>query len=710
MRACALLLALVTTACVPARRKVEGNIVRDIHFDGNDGRLFSGQTDYELRHALRSRASGFGLTVWPFVYTVDPAPYRPDFLPEDAQRLEVWFAHHGWFDARVAGWDVRFPRPQTERRAGVVDLVGHVEPGPRSLVRAITLEGVPPTLSPVVGAALRRSEVQEGDAFDQAAVEATRAAIVASLREHSRPYAEATVAVTAHPDEQAVDVVYHVVPGIVGSVGPVRIVGEKAVEARFVRQTARLKPGDAFKESDLRAAQRRLFEMGTFSVVHVTPDLSDPTRAEVPVRVKVTETKFRRLRLGVGFDYDSYVPILRTSARLRDTNLFGQLWKADLGAKVGAGIDLDEADLYSGQATWGVDLAVRDPRLFSQRASLELSGAVTQDIYNGLWAYRRPEADLALVVRATDHVQLRFGPHVEQYVFLGEFGPRVQAAQQRLFGIESDEAFLYELTSLDQQAQWDWRDDPVRTTRGSWYSLQLREAVKLTPNGYSFVRATGEARRFVPLRFADRESAFPLTFAGRVAGTVIAPFERGTAIPLPERAYLGGPTSVRGFRPNQVGPYSTLCTYETTTSRTGFLGLGPPEQDERVTRYHLPDGGAVSAQASGELRYDWVYGVLLSSFVDVGALSSTVGTLSPDDLRVSVGLGARYDTVVGPLRFDISARPLYPEDAGPTRYAQCDLLDSEPRNIDFLDNFTQLDRAGQFPLAIVFYVTFGEAI
>jgi hypothetical protein len=73
-------------------------------------------------------------------------------------------------------------------------------------------------------------------------------------------------------------------------------------------------------------------------------------------------------------------------------------------------------------------------------------------------------------------------------------------------------------------------------------------------------------------------------------------------------------------------------------------------------------------------------------------------------------VGARYDTVVGPLRFDISARPLYPEDAGPTRYAQCDLLDSEPRNVDFLDNFTQLDRAGQFPLAIVFYVTFGEAI
>jgi outer membrane protein assembly factor BamA len=703
------LLALLS-ACVPARRKVEGNIVRSVHFEGNDSRPFSGQTDYELRQAVRTRATGFGLTTWPLVYTVEPRQYRPDFLDEDAWRLEVWYAHHGWFDARASGWDVRFARPQTDRRAGVVDLVGHVDPGPRSVVRSVVVEGVPSTLTPVVNAALRRSLAQEGDPFDLAALEATRAELLGNLHDHARPYAKVELAVEAHPEARAVDVIWRVDPGIVGRIGPVRIVGEKAVQERWIAEAARLKPGAAFRQADLRDAQRRLFDLGTFSVVTVEPDLSEPTRAEVPIKVKVTETKFRRLRLGVGFDYDSYVPIVRTSTRLRDTNLFGELVEAELGGKVGRAVDVVDADVFARLTTWGVDVALRDPRLYHQRVSFEVTGAVTQDIYNGLWAYRRPEADLALVVRATDHVQLRFGPHAEQYVFLGEFGPRVQEAQQRLFGIESDEAFRYELTSLDQHAQWDWRDDPVRTTRGSWYSLQLREALPLTPNGYGFFRAAGEARRFVPVRFADRTSAFPLTFAARTAATVVAPFRSGTQIPLPERAFLGGPTSLRGFRPNQVGPYTTLCTYEPATRRDGFLGLvGEPEAYERVTRYHLPEGGSIAAQASAELRYDWIYGVLLSGFVDAGALATDVTTVGPDDLRVSVGVGARYDTVIGPLRFDVAARPLYPEDAGPSRFAQCREPDAIPRNIDFFDNFTS-SPTRQLPLAIVFYLTFGEAI
>lgn len=708
MRGLGVLLLLVP-ACVPARRKIEGNIVRDIHFDGNDGRPFSGQTDYELRSGLRTRASGLGLTIWPFVYTVDPRPYRPDFLQEDAYRLETWYAHRGWFDAAVTGWEVDFVRPQTDRRAGVLDLVGHVDPGERSVVRSIRVEGVGDTLRPVVDAAIRHSLVREGDPYDQQALQDTRAAIVRHLQDHARPYARAELAATAYPEEHAVDVVYRVEPGIVGTVGPVRIVGEKAMKPRWIKDAARVRTGAPFQQAHLREAQRRLFDLGTFSVATVTPDLSDPTRPEVPIRVKVTEAKFRRLRLGVGFDYDSYVPIARTQLRLRDTNLLGQMWKADLGGSVGLGVNLGDGDVQS-IPTWSVDFAVRDPRLFRQRAAVELSGAVTQDYYNGLWAFRRPEADLALVVRATDHVQLRFGPHAESYTFLGEFGPKVQAAQQRLFGIESDEAFVYELTSLDQHAQWDWRDDPVRTTRGSWYSVQLREALPLTPHGYGFFRSTGEARRFVPLRAADRQSAFPLTLAGRLAGTVIVPFAPGSPIPLPERAFLGGPTSLRGFRPNQVGPYTTLCTYDTVSRGGGFLGLGgDPVEEERVTRYHLPDGGAVSAQTSAEVRYDWVYGLLLSGFVDAGVLTNDVGSLGLDDLRFSAGLGTRYDTVVGPLRFDVSVRPLYAEDRGPTRFAQCRVGDDVPRTIDLVDNFVDRETSA-LPVAIVFYLTFGEAL
>lgn len=705
-----LLMLLAASACVPARRKVDGNVVRDIAFDGNGG-AFSGQNDYQLRAQLEQRETGFGLSVWPFVYTVDPKTLRQDLLTRDAYRLEVWYAHHGWFDARFEGWQIRRVREASERRAGIVDLRGVIDPGPQSTVRTLRIDGLGTTLLALGKAVLRGAPIREGDPFDLAYVEATRVQLLEKLRDHAHAYARVSSSMEAHPDEQAVDVVLTVEPGVVARIGEISVEGNAKVDERFIRNAIDLEPGEAYSLSRLRDAQRRLFELGTFAIVTVDPDLSDPSRSEVPIRVRVTETKFRTLRVGVGFDYDSFLPVVSASTRIKHVNLLHELIRADFGVRAGLAFSLAEADVASRLPTWGVDLALSYPRLFSQRGAIELKGNVEQDVYSGLWAYRRPEADLHFVYRWSDDVQFRVGPHVEQYTFLGEFGPRVQQAQQRLFGVEGQEGFEYQLTALDQYATWDWRDDPVRTTRGSYYSLWFREAVPLSSVGYGFVRATGEARRYFPVRFRDRGSAFPLTLAGRTRGTVIVPYGATEVVPLPERAFLGGSTSLRGFRPNQVGPYTTLCTYDTVATRSGFLGLGGQTgTEERVTRYHLPNGGTATAEVGSELRYDWIYGLTLAGFGDLGVLTDTLQGLAADDLRVSAGVGLRYDTLIGPVRVDVSFRPLYPEDLGPQRYAQCNLEDEQPRVADFFSNFPGLREDRHPPFAMVLFLTFGESI
>jgi translocation and assembly module TamA len=719
-----LLLALVAlAACVPARRKVEGTIVRDLSFAGNGGAL-SGHNDYQLRLQMVQKEARYGVLVWPLLYTVTPRPLREEVLLRDAYRLEVWYAHHGWFDARVEGFELRQVRRETERRAGVVDIRGHVEPGAQSTVRSLRVEGVA-RFAAIQNAALRTAPIREGDPFDLDTLEATRDLLLSMLRDAAHPYATVEMTIEAHPEARAVDVVYAVEEGINADFGPVSLAGSEDVPERFIEGKAAVVTGDPYKFEALRAAQRRLFEMGTFSVVSVEPDLSDPTRAEVPISIRVTESKFRTLRLGVGFDYDSYIPVLRATARIRHVNLFHELLRAELGAKVGFAFDLNTADFSGRIPTWGVDSTVEYPRLFHQRGSLELRGSIEQDIYGGLWAYQRPEADLHLVYRFSEDVQFRVGPHVEQYTFIGEFGPAVQEAQQRLFGIESDAAFVYQLTSLDQFATWDWRDDPLHPTRGQYYSLTLREAVPLSQYGYGFVRTAGNASWYVPVRLAARGAAYPLTWILRSGGTAIFPYTVAKTVPLPERAFLGGSNSIRGFRSNQVGPYTALCTYQTVT-RGGFLGIdalapdGEPTTEEEVTRYYLPSGANYAVNAGTEMRYDWAYGVSFAAFLDGGALLDTItpGSLTDNALRGSVGVGARYDTKVGPLRFDVSFRPLYEEDRGPLRYSQCDPVDEVPRVVDLLSNFTAWrsysdDGSGERtrpPIAIVFFLTFGEAI
>jgi len=696
-------------ACTPARKEVDGNIVRSVTFEGNGG-LGSGHNNLQLRSQMEQGDSKFGLLTWPFIYTVDPEQLRTELLPRDAYRLEVWYAHHGWFDAKVTGWEMQRVRNATERRAGVVDVRGFVDPGPPSFIRTLELDGLDKNLKVLGSSVLRTAPIAKGDQFDLELVDATAALLRDKLHNLSRAYAKVTTEIAVDAEEHAVDVQLHATPGIACKYGEITIVGNDRIPSLYIEQNLVISEGDAYSLDALQDTQRRLFEMATFSIVVVEPDLSDPTSETVPITVKVEEAKWRSFRIGAGLDYDGFLFAPRVSTRVRHVNLFNQLMRAEIGLSAGLAYDVSVGETPESIPTWGISMSLAYPRIAAQRVAIELKGNYEQDVYSGLWAYRRPEADLHVVWKVNDDIQIRAGPHVEQYAFIGDYGPGQEIAQSRLFGIDATEGFRYQLTSLDQFVTWDWRNDPVRTTRGSYYTMSFREAFPLSESGYFFVASNLEARRYIPIRLKrGGRWAFPVTAVGKIRGEVIQPIG-DSQIPLPERAFLGGANSLRGFRTNQVGPYESLCTYDNVTRGGGLFGGGETEEVREVTHYHLPTGGTVAAEGSAELRYSWDYGVTLATFVDVGLLSPGWDELGFDDLRASFGVGARYDTLVGPIRFDLSFRPLYEEDLGPTRYRLCDEDDQEGRVFDFLSNFSGLRGDAHPPFATVFFLTIGESI
>ncbi len=711
-----LLVALL--ACGTARRDVEGDIVHSVKFDGNGG-FNSGHDDYALRQQMEQGDSRFGVMIWPLSVWVRPEVLDDESLWRDAYRLEVWYAHQGWFDAQVHGWQIQRIRARTENRAGAVDIRGFVDPGPPSTVRTLEVTGVETVLEAVVGSALRAAPLQEGAQFSLEGVNATRDQLLDKLRDHGRAYAQVTTEISAVPAEHAVDVKIAVDAGIVCTIGPITVEGENAVAEQLIRDRMRIAEGEPYSQKELRDARQRLFKTGTFSVITFNTDLADPTRADVPLAVKVTESDFRTLRVGGGFEYDSYIATVRASTRFTHVNLFHELLRFEVGGEVGVGLAFAEDRPLP---TYGVDTKITYPRISHQRGALELTALYEQDIYAGLWTYRKPEVGFHFVWEWNDDVVFRVGPHFEQYhIVTADFDVGEQLdTLKRLFGIEDPDSLDYELTALDQIVVWDWRDDPNRPRRGSYYTLDLREAFKLSEAGVNFVRASGEARRYIPLRFGDRPTAYPLTLAGKVRATGVLPFASTETVPLPERAFAGGPNGIRGFRASQVGQYETVCVYD-TTSRGSFFGIGGSEPYQVLSRYDLPSGGELSGEVSGEVRYDWVGGLVLAAFADAGFLSTDAFSPSTADGRWSVGAGVRYDTVVGPIRFDVSVRPLYPEDDGPVGGFQgCEpsrwngstfVDDRKVRVSDLFGNFPGLrDPANHPNFAIVFYITIGESI
>ena len=96
-------------------------------------------------------------------------------------------------------------------------------------------------------------------------------------------------------------------------------------------------------------------------------------------------------------------------------------------------------------------------------------------------------------------------------------------------------------------------------------------------------------------------------------------------MPFSKRYFLGGATSIRGWGRYEISP---------------------------LTDTGQPYGGDSMLAASAELRailHGNLGGVL---FLDIGNVWATSWAMRLNDLRYAIGPGLRYQTPIGPIRFD----------------------------------------------------------
>lgn len=714
--------------------------IRHVQFDGNGG-PFSGQNDLQLRHQLETEDSPFGLLIWPALYLVDPSILNVDLLPRDAYRLEVWYAHNGWFDAEVKGWELHMIRSKGKHRSGVIDIVGHVRPGPPSLVSEYEISGLSTNLKVLASTVRQNGYLHENTQFNLGYANQSRILLQQLLQNHAHAYASVDMAVRADPINEQVAVELQAVPGIRTEFGEISVSGNEVLPERFIRDAVTFDPGDPYKIDLLNETQRKLFDMGTFAVVSVRPDLSDPTRVEVPVDVTVKETTFRRLRFGLGgnveggategatdtfWDGLTYSP--RISTNFRHTNFLKQLIRLDLNASGGLYYEPVQGDLSRYARTTGpggqdyimpvnatgddvpndVTKVTGDlsadlffPRVWGPDVGLEIGASGERNVQANTWLYVRYQTNVDLVWNPTRLFTVRAGPDIEWYgIPTGEPIPPRQ--KYLLFGEKRQETITdafteqtyelhYLITSLKQEIIND--TNPKRytqrgpVTRGRYVAFALKETLPLLDSEL-FVSIHSDIRFFVPLKFGKRATSYPLLTAWAFRSNYVFAYQKNAVIPYPERTFLGGSNSIRGFRTDQVGPYDNYSDGE----------------------FSLPRGGTLSLQTSGELRYPWINGITFATFVDAGMLVLDPAEIGFDDFRMSVGVGARYATLVGPLRFDVSFRPTYDEDCAPAGQT-CTEGGTIDRAYDFFSGFKAWDNQGKHPpYAMVFYIAIGEAI
>jgi outer membrane protein assembly factor BamA len=174
-------------------------------------------------------------------------------------------------------------------------------------------------------------------------------------------------------------------------------------------------------------------------------------------------------------------------------------------------------------------------------------------------------------------------------------------------------------------------NDPINPTHGSFSLISLKAMLPLHGVGIRayLLKIMAEQSVFIPLLSCT------LGLRGRIGHIFHKEF---STIGPTERFYLGGSRSVRSYETDMVPPLGEVT-------------------DKNNKRTFLPQGGKSMFNINIELRLPYYKGISGVIFQDLGALStSPLSDIQAKEIVFGSGFGVRYNTPIGPIRFDIAIK------------------------------------------------------
>jgi outer membrane protein insertion porin family len=503
-----------------------------------------------------------------------PSYVDADGLRDDQDRLENLYVAAGYIDARV-GYIVTFDE-DLER----AHLIWSIDEGEHYMLEAISVFGNAAFSSADL---VRATGLRRGVDYYPRRVFEVRAAIQSYYRDHGYAFAKVDVAAEVDRERRAAVLRATVDEGRTWRFGKLTIRGNDVTARSIIAREARFEPGELFSQAKVRETERRLYDLGIFERVDtdVTPSATEPGRADVAVTVR--ERPAGAIRVGAGYgSWEQFRGAIQGSY----DNLFGR------------GIRIDGRAIGSFRG-FTLNAGYRDIHLFGTPLRLDID-AYYEDRDVKVFTIQREGGTGFLSYPLIERVRIAAGTRVEH--------SKVTDVSTGAL-VERD---TENLVSAIAKISRDGRDDPIEPRWGSYHEVAFEKAGVFDLGSADFSRLTAGASYFA-------SAPGGLTFALGLRGGVIFP-QDGTEVPLQERFFLGGDSSLRGFGLNEVGD---------------------------------PNGGNVFVLGSLEVRKE-VYGPLaLAAFVDAGNVFDAPRDVDVTALRVTPGVGIRFRTPIGPLRLDI---------------------------------------------------------
>jgi outer membrane protein insertion porin family len=571
-------------------------LIREIKFEGN--KEFD---DSKLKSSIETKQD------WWLAWLTGAGVYKEDAFKNDMMIITELYMNNGYINFKIAEPKVEIT---TDKKA--LNVLVSMTEGDKFSTGQIDFRG---DLLESKEELNNRLKMKSGEVFSRGALRQEVFALTDLYADKGYAFANVNPVTTINSSKKLIDISFDFEKGEKVFIDRINISGNSKTRDKVLRREMRITEGEMYSATGIKKSKQNLMNLGFFEEATIATSKGkedNKLNLDVSVKEKATGT------FSIGGGYSSLDGFVGQGS-IQQTNLFGYGLKSNASVSIGG-----KSSTYS--------VGLTDPYFLDTKWSLGGDLYRTERQYVD-YTKRATGADIKGGYQFSDTLSTFLLYRFEKVNILKESFALLET--RRLFPdiVTTSDSTTSAVTASISRNTTDYRLDP---TTGMTNSLSVEFAGLGGTN--RFIRYIGQTAQYFPVLFG---SVFMLH------GTVGHIMEMGVPVPIDEKFYLGGITTIRGYSGRTITPSIVLPQYDSLTGvRTG-------EQRAYI-------GGDTEVVFNAEYSVPLIKDAGLKGviFFDTGNSVNGLGNAF-SGLLSSYGMGIRWFSPIGPLRLEYGI-PLNP--------------------------------------------------
>lgn len=602
--------------------KGEKHKVKEISFAGNKH-----YSDKELQSHVPVQEAHF----------FSHGKYTDKLVRTGMKNLEGLYQSAGYSDVKVV--------PDIKRQGGNIEVTYNITEGQRDIVHDLRIEGNA-TLSQAQFAP-KGLNLAPGKPYSQKLLDEDRSQIIAhylALGYLNPGFTAKASAPKGQPHE--LSVVYQITEGPQVKIAQVITVGREHSRPELVDRQIPFHSGDPMSQNAMMKSEAELYNLNVFDWAEIDPKepVTNATTKD-DVVVKVHERKRNSIQYGVGFEVinrggsvpggtvlvPGIPPVgLPNNFKTSQQTFWGPrgLFEYTRRNVRGRGESYTITG-YAATLDQRAGFSYTDPYFLGTTWKGSALASIERNQENPIFSARLAnigyQLEKALNAKKTTNVFFRYNFQINRISNL--LIPELVPANQ----------LNVRLSTLSASFIHDTRDNVLDAHRGWYDSVEFDVNPAWLGSNFSFAKFLAQVAHY-------KDIGGGIIWANSLRVGLEQAYA-GSEVPVSQKFFTGGASTLRGFPLNGAGPQETIPA------------CGNPSDPSTCVKITVPQGGNELLILNSELRFPLnaiKQGLGIVTFYDGGNVFPSVGFHDFASLYTnSVGIGLRYATPIGPVRIDL---------------------------------------------------------